>query len=215
MSIATMILGESGSGKSTSMRNLDPSKTLLIQAVPKSLPFEGNKNWRKITKEDQSGSVVVSDNAAKICTMIGRAAEIGREIVVIDDAQYIMANEFMRRSHEKSYDKFNDIGRNFWDIIQAAISAPDHMRVYILSHTQIDDMGRTKAKTIGKMLDDKITLEGLFTIVLKASRMDGKYKFTTQTSGMDTCKSPMGMFESETIDNDLAAVDAAVVSYYQ
>lgn len=214
MSIATMIIGESGSGKSRSIKNLDPAKTLLIQAVPKPLPFKNGGAWRKITKEDTSGSVVVSDNAANICTMIGRASNLGKEIIVIDDAQYIMANEFMRRSHEKSYDKFNDIGRNFWDIIQAATGAPDHVRVYVLSHTQTDDMGRIKAKTIGKMLDDKITIEGLFTIVLRATKTDGKYYFRTQTSGMDTCKSPEEMFESEAVENDLAAVDAAITAYY-
>ena len=213
MSIATMILGESGSGKSTSMRNLDPAKTLLIQAVPKPLPFKSG-GWAKISKDNPQGSVVVSDSAAKICAMIQKAPSIGKEIIVIDDAQYIMANEFMRRSHEKTYDKFNDIGRNFWDIIQAATAAPDNVRVYVMSHVQTDDMGKIKAKTIGKMLDDKITLEGLFTIVLRSHRSDGKYLFATQTSGMDTCKSPMGMFESEAIDNDLAAIDAAISDYY-
>ena len=135
-------------------------------------------------------------------------------IVVIDDFQYIMANEFMRRSHEKGFDKFTDIGRNAWEILNTAVNLAPERRVYILSHTQEDESGRTKIKTIGKLLDEKITPEGMVTIVLKAIVQDGKHYFTTQNSGMDTVKSPEGMFEQTLIDNDLAAVDKSICNYY-
>jgi len=208
MSIATLILGQSGTGKSTSMRNLNPADVLLIQAIKKPLPFR-SKDWRPLTKE--GGNVYVCDNAAKICQIIEKTQ---KSIIVIDDFQYIMANEFMRRTAEKGYDKFTDIGRAAWDIFNAATGASDHKRVYILSHTEQNESGTTKIKTIGKMLDEKITLEGMVTICLKTVVTNGVYEFSTQNSGSDTVKSPLGLFESERIDNDLAAVDAAIVEYY-
>jgi len=208
MSIATLILGQSGTGKSTSMRNLNPADVLLIQAIKKPLPFR-SKDWRPLTKE--GGNVYVCDNAAKICQIIEKTQ---KSIIVIDDFQYIMANEFMRRTAEKGYDKFTDIGRAAWDIFNAATGASDHKRVYILSHTEQNESGTTKIKTIGKMLDEKITLEGMVTICLKTVVTNGVYEFSTQNSGSDTVKSPLGLFESERIDNDLAAVDAAIIEYY-
>lgn len=208
MSIATLILGQSGTGKSTSMRNLNPADVLLIQAIKKPLPFR-SKDWQPLTKD--GGNVYVCDNAAKICQIIEKTQ---KSIIVIDDFQYIMANEFMRRTAEKGYDKFTDIGRAAWDIFNAATGASDHKRVYILSHTEQNESGTTKIKTIGKMLDEKITLEGMVTICLKTVVTNGVYEFSTQNSGSDTVKSPLGLFESERIDNDLAAVDAAIVEYY-
>lgn len=213
MSIATLVIGESGSGKSTSLRNMDAESTLLIQAVPKPLPFR-QADWKPWDQESKTGSVYVTDNSALIAKIIQAAPKYGKKKIIIDDAQYIMANEFMRRSAEKSYDKFTEIGRNFWDVINAATYAPSDVRVYMLTHSQSDDQGKTKAKTIGRMLDEKITVEGLFTIVLRAFRKDGKYMFATQTSGMDTCKSPMGLFEEEAIDNDLAEIDRKICEYY-
>jgi hypothetical protein len=208
MSIATLILGQSGTGKSTSMRNLNPAETLLIQSIKKPLPFR-SAGWQPLTQS--GGNVYVCDNAAKICQIIEKTQ---KSIIVIDDFQYIMANEFMRRTAEKGYDKFTDIGRAAWDIFNAATGAADHKRVYILSHTEQNESGTTKIKTIGKMLDEKITLEGMVTICLKTVVTNGVYEFSTQNSGSDTVKSPLGLFESERIDNDLAAVDAAIVEYY-
>jgi len=208
MSIATLILGQSGTGKSTSMRNLNPADVLLIQAIKKPLPFR-SAGWQPLTKE--GGNVYVCDKAENICKIIEKTQ---KSIIVIDDFQYIMANEFMRRTAEKGYDKFTDIGRAAWDIFNAATGAADHKRVYILSHTEQNESGTTKIKTIGKMLDEKITLEGMVTICLKTVVTNGVYEFSTQNSGSDTVKSPLGLFESERIDNDLAAVDAAIVEYY-
>lgn len=199
MAIVTFILGHSGSGKSYALRNLDPKQTALFNTVGKPLPFRG------------SIPGMVTDDAARICAALPK---IKSPVIIIDDFQYIMANEYMRRSHEKGFDKFTDIGRNAWNILNAAASLPPEKRVYILSHTQEDENGRTKIKTIGKLLDEKITPEGMVTIVLKAIVQDGKHHFTTQNSGQDTVKSPAGMFDSLLIDNDLAAVDSAICAYY-
>lgn len=211
MSTATIILGESGTGKSASMRNLDPRSTLLIQAIRKPLPFKA-KGWAPYNKETKQGNILVTDNSE----MIVRALRnFDHPIVVIDDWQYILANEFMRRSEEKGFEKFTDIGRHAWDVIRAASSGHPNRRVYILAHTQSDEFGRTKIKTIGKLLDEKITVEGMVTIVLRTSVADGEYRFTTKNNGSDTVKSPMGMFTDAVIDNDLAAVDRAICDYYE
>ncbi|STZ82997.1 Uncharacterised protein [Bergeriella denitrificans] len=125
-----------------------------------------------------------------------------------------MANEFFRRSHEKGFEKFAEIGRLAFDIINLAQSLPDHIRVYFLWHTETDAFGKTKAKTVGKMLDEKYTPEGVFTIALKTVVNQGQYQFATRNSGNDTVKAPIGMFEHELIDNDLAEVDRAICDFY-
>jgi len=209
MSIATFILGESGTGKSTSMRSMDPAQTLLIQAIKKPLPFR-SEGWRYVTKD--GGNMIVRDSAADIIDLMHRTQ---REVIVLDDYQYILANEFMRRTDERGFDKFTEIGKHAWEIIRAAADLPEHKRVYVLSHTETTDAGRVKAKTIGRMLDEKITLEGMFSIVLRTAVINDQYVFRTRNNGSDTVKTPLGMFDSETIPNDLAAVDAAIVDYYQ
>jgi len=209
MSIATFILGESGTGKSTSLRNMDPAQTLLIQSIKKPLPFRSD-GWRYVSKD--GGNMLVRDNAADIIDLMHRTQ---RDVIVLDDYQYILANEFMRRTDERGYDKFVDIGKHAWEIIRAAADLPEHKRVYVLSHTETTDAGRVKAKTIGRMLDEKITLEGMFSIVLRTAVINDQYVFRTRNNGSDTVKTPLGMFDSETIPNDLAAVDAAIVDYYQ
>ncbi len=214
MAIVTMILGESGTGKSTSLRNLNPAKTVLFQPIAKPLPFK-SKEWTPLTTSNVLGSIRATDDAERIIkAMNSNTVLSNKDVIVIDDFQYIMANEFMRRSHEKSFDKFNDIGRHAWDILDSAIKLPDHIRVYILAHTNTDDFGKTKIKTIGKMLDEKITLEGMVTTVLRTQVIDGSYKFSTQNNGFDTVKSPMDLFAERLIDNDLQAVDNAICDYY-
>lgn len=214
MSIATMIIGESGTGKSTSLRNLDPQNTLLIQAVKKPLPFRST-DWKPVVK-GQGGSVFVSDNSAHIVAAMQRT---DKEVIVIDDFQYVLANEFMRRVTDNetgngAFAKYNEIARHAWDVLMASTSLPDHKRVYILSHTSTDDFGKTKIKTIGKLLDEKIVMEGLVTIVLRTVVANGDYMFSTKNNGQDTVKSPIGLFESDLIENDLAQVDKAITAYY-
>ena len=210
MSIATLILGQSGTGKSASLRNLNPQHVLLIQVIKNPLPFR-SPNWTYITPDNKQGSILVSDNPQFIINVINGSK---RPIIIIDDFQYVMANEFMRRSTEKSFDKFTEIGRNAWDVFNAAINAHDHKRIYLLSHTEEDSQGKTKIKTIGKMLDEKITLEGMVTICLQTSVINDQYIFQTKNNGSSTVKAPMGLFEDDHLENDLNEVDTAICEYY-
>lgn len=216
MSIASMILGQSGTGKTTSLRNLNPEDVLLIQAVKKPLPFRA-KGWGPCTKGTPKGTTIVTDDAMVICGAMQRTA---KPIIIIDDFQYILANEFMRRVLDQetgnaAFAKYNEIARKAWDILMTAGKLADNTRVYILAHTQVDDNGHVKAKTIGKLLDEKITMEGLLTIVMRTAVVNQTYVFSTQNNGLDTVKTPMGMFDSEHIPNDLAVVDAAICDFYQ
>lgn len=200
MGIPVLILGESGSGKSASLRNFKPDEIGLINVNGKPLPF----------KNDLKS--INTDNYAKIEKALQKA-EV--KTLVIDDSQYLMANEFMRTAKVTGFQKFTDIGLNFWNLIKAVSALPDDKIVYFLHHIETTDTGRQKIKTIGKLLDEKITLEGMFTIVLKTSVHDGQYRFSTQNNGFDTVKTPIGMFDSEEIDNDLKAVDVAIRNYYK
>lgn len=211
MSIATLILGESGTGKSASMRNLDPAATLLIQSVKKPLPFRST-GWGYFDREaNKTGNVFVSDQADQMIALMKRTT---RKVIVLDDFQYVLANEYMRRTSETGYGKFTDIAKHAWDIFNAANDLPADVRVYFLSHTTTDENGTTKIKTIGKMLDEKITVEGLFTIVLRTAVVDQQFMFSTRNNGADTVKSPMQLFDDERIPNDLKSVDEAICQYY-
>ena len=199
MAIPVLILGESGTGKSASMRNFKPDELAIVNVVGKPLPFRGSF-------ESLNG-----DSYRKIKKFIG---ETDKKAIVIDDAQYLMANEFMRRASERGYDKFTEIAQNFWDLINAIYALPSDVVVYVMAHVERDGSGNEKIKTIGRMLDEKITIEGMFTIVLKTAVSDGVYNFSTQNNGNDTVKSPLGLFKSSLIDNDLKAVDTAIREYY-
>lgn len=211
MSVPVLVLGGSGEGKSASMRNFKPEDTLLIQAIAKPLPFQ-NDAWKVFDGATKSGNIVVTDKSADITQLMQKTK---RRIIVLDDFQYVMANEFMRRSEEKGYEKFTEIGRHAWNVCMLASQLDKDVRVYIMAHTETSDAGKVKIKTIGKMLDEKITVEGMFTIVLRAVVRDQDYLFATHNSGSDTTKSPMGMWKEDLIDNDLAAVDKRICEYYK
>lgn len=195
-----LILGESGSGKTTSMRNFKNGEVGIINVGCKPLPFQ---TTIKLFNSDDYSEITKALIGAKT------------KSIVIDDVQYLMANEFMRNAKINSYQKFTDIALNFWNLVQTVIkSLPNDVIVYFLGHIARDNDGNERFKTIGKMLDEKITIEGMFTIVLKTLVQDGKYMFTTQTNGMDTVKSPIGLFDSQTIDNDLKFVDDKIRGFY-
>lgn len=200
MGLPVLIIGESGSGKSTSMRNFQPGELGIINVSRKPLPFR------------TSLKCVNTDNYMQIDDTITKAKA---KSLVIDDAQYLMANEFMRNAKVNGYQKFTDIALNFWTLVQTVVNdLPDQKIVYFMAHTERDASGNEKMKTIGKMLDEKITIEGLFTIVMKTVVQDGRYMFSTQTNGQDTVKTPMGMFNQPLIDNDLRMVDMTIREYY-
>lgn len=210
MSIATLILGSSGSGKSTSLRNLDPARTLLIQCLKKPLPFRAT-GWKVRQSLKDEGNVIQTDSPEIIDKILRHSPH---DIVVIDDYQAVLVNELMARSDEKGFDKFVAIAKGAWNIFNAAGALAHHRRVYILAHTQTDDAGQVRMKTVGRMVDEKIVPEGYFTIVLRTEVVNGEYRFSTQTNGNDCVKSPLGMFEERHIPNDLAAVDAAICDFY-
>jgi hypothetical protein len=211
MSVACMVLGQSGTGKTTSLRNLNPAEVLLIQAVKKPLPFRAT-GWKKRASMQDDGNVIQTSDPVMIERIMRKSPH---NIVVIDDYQSVMVNELLARSSEKGYDKFTDIAKSAWNIFNAAGDLADHRRVYIMAHTQTDDFGQTRMKTVGRMVDNTLVPEGYFTIVLRTDVTNGNYKFTTQTNGQDCCKSPIGLFPDLQIDNDLAFVDSQIKKFYE
>lgn len=202
MGIPVFILGHSGTGKSTSLRNFKSSEILHINVMSKPLPFKGR--FAETYNGDNYAEIAKAINATKC------------KSIVIDDAQYLMANEFMRRSSEMGYQKFTDIANNFWTLINGITNdLPFDVIVYFLMHTDTDDNGNEKAKTIGKLLDEKICIEGMSSIVLKTAVKDGVYSFLTQNNGHDTVKSPLGMFDTYEIENDLKKVDTTIREYWE
>lgn len=201
MGLPVLILGESGSGKSTSLRNFQKDELVIYNVAGKPLPFRGGTQLNR------------ADNVSYNTIMQNMSKKKFR-CYVIDDSQYLLAFELFGRVNEKTYDKFTEMAVHFYDLIQFVIrQMPPDCIVYFLHHTDDVD-GKVKAKTVGKMLNEKLTVEGLFSIVLMAKNMDGHYIFRTHSDGRDTVKTPMGMFEQDEIDNDLKAVDAAVREYY-
>lgn len=217
MSISVLVIGESGSGKSTSIRNLNPKETYIISIINKPLPFR-NKYKKTVEKDGEKivGNMFISDDYRVIIKGIDYINNERPEVksIIIDDFQYIMANEFMSRANEKGYDKFTEITMHVNKILEKIRSCREDLSIFILSHSEANESGKHKAKTIGKMLDDKITLEGLFTVVLYAKASQGKYMFLTQNDGSHIAKSPMGMFDNVEIDNDLNIVKQKIDAYY-
>ncbi len=206
MAITTFVLGNSGEGKSFSLKHLDPKLVGVINVNNKPLPFRGGHEFKKIA----------TDNAERIKQVLLQSQA---PIIVIDDFQYVMGNEYIGGANQKftgdaAFQRYNIMAYNAWSILNTAIrEVPDNKRVYILSHIQ-EDNGRSKIKTIGKMLDDKIVLEGMVTMVLQTTVQDSQHFFMTQNNGFNTVKSPEYMFQSDLIPNDLNAVDDAICDYY-
>ena len=210
MSYACLILGESGTGKTCSLRNLDPKNTLLIQPVRKPLPFRST-GWKEIKQKGDGNNILVCSNPQAIINCMHASPF---DVIVVDDWQYILASMYMAARNVKGFDKFTEIGGAGFDIAKAASELGENKRVYVLAHKTSDEFGNTRIKTLGKLLDDKIVVEGMFTTVLRTHVENGRYLFSTQNSGSDTVKSPMGMFSEQYIENDLAAIDRVICDYY-
>ena len=210
MSYACLVLGESGTGKTCSLRNLDPKNTLLIQPVRKPLPFRST-GWKEIKQKGDGNNILVCSNPQAIINCMHASPF---DVIVVDDWQYILASMYMAARNVKGFDKFTEIGGAGFDIAKAASELGENKRVYVLAHTTSDEFGNTRIKTLGKLLDDKIVVEGMFTTVLRTHVENGRYLSSTQNSGSDTVKSPMGMFSEQYIENDLAAIDRVICDYY-
>lgn len=211
MGTPVLIMGKSGSGKSTSLRNFGENEILLINVSRKPLPFR--KRFNTAINTDQYSEI------ARAMTKLN-CENPKVKTVVIDDAGYLITNMFMRGHSAKGvgnaiFGFYNDIADRFWRMIDYIYTLPQDVIVYILMHEECNDMGEYKPKTIGKILDEKVCLEGMFTIVLRCITQDGKHYFKTKTDGTDVSKSPPDMFSSELIDNDLKAVDTAIREYYE
>lgn len=199
MGIPILILGESGAGKSASLRNFSPNEIGIFNVASKPLPFR---------------TPLKAINDATYPKIIKALAAPTLSTYAIDDSQYLLAFEFFDRAKETGYNKFTDIALNFRNLIKFVVEqTPNDCIVYFLHHTEAAADGTLKAKTIGKMLDEKLTVEGLFSIVLLCRSSKDKHYFETQSMGLSTAKSPMELFPPE-IDNDLKAVDTAVREYY-
>lgn len=198
MGAVVLVLGESGSGKSASLRNFRKEDIGLLNVLGKKMPFRS---------ELQS-----IDNARY--NQIFQAFETNkRKCYVVDDANYLMQLENFAKADEKGYDKFTRMAVNFERMLEAAMATDDQTIVYIMMHPQYDDAGQMKPKTIGKMLDNQLTIEGLVSMTLVAFGDESGYHFRTNDP-LGIAKSPMGMFDAEVIDNDLAAVDATARAYW-
>lgn len=202
MGVAVLVLGASGSGKSASMRNFKENDVRILNVASKPLPF---RNVNKLKKADKA-----------TYAMIKGAVKSGQTLsYVVDDAQYLMAFESFDKINETGYSKFSAMAKNYEDMLRTIQedTSPDTI-VYIMQHIDKDEDGNIKAKTLGKMLDQQLTIEGLFSIVLLAKAEDRRHFFVTQSDGTNPCKSPMGMFDEIEIDNDLKMVDDTIREYY-
>lgn len=200
MGIPVLILGESGSGKSTSLRNFEPEEISIFNVAGKPLPFR-----KKIPSFSTSNYLAIEEGLKKSA----------KNSLVIDDSQYLLAFEMFDRAKETGYSKFTDIALDFRNLIDFVIKQmPSDKIVYFLHHTEVTDTGKVKAKTSGKMLDNQLTVEGLFSIVLLCVADGNVHKFITQSDGYTTCKSPMDMLEPE-MDNDLKIVDTKIREYWE
>ena len=166
-----LIMGESGTGKSTSIRNCNPATTAIINPVGKPLPFRGSKKFETLNGVTDSN---------EICDFMKNQAAAGKKIIIVDDFQYILAIPYMSRIKENGWDKWNDFGENYFKIINICNELPDDVCVYYLTHCETLENGLTTVKLIGKLLREKITIEGLFTIVLRTGVAEGNYYFFTQ-----------------------------------
>jgi hypothetical protein len=215
MSTSILIIGESGTGKSTAIRTLNPDETYVINIINKPLPFKG---WRKLyntdNKEKRNYFGSCAYNEVVQCLNAINKEKPHIKTVIIDDFQYLMADEFMLRAMEKTYDKFTEIGKHAWEVIKFTEKCRNDLVIIFLSHNEISEKdGKSRAKTIGKLLNEKITVEGLFTIVLQSEIKDGEYVFKTQGDEHTVAKSPLDMFKTNYIPNDLQLVIDSVNDY--
>ena len=219
MSTPVLVLGKSGSGKSYSIRTLDPKSTFLINVIGKELPFRGGvKNYTEM--KDGKGNMFSVDDYKKIENTLSYIDSKRPEIktIVIDDSQYLLVNEFMRR-HSVSgkgnevFSLYNDIGDHFWNLIWNSRLLRKDLIVIFLHHSETSDTGEVKAKSIGKMLDEKVDIPGMFSICLRVVTEGEEHFFETRNKGNTPAKTPPEMFASDHIPNDLNVVIEAITKY--
>ena len=199
-SVPILLIGKSGTGKSTSLRNFKKEDVAIVNVLGKPLPFKSDLNAPKC----DDYSIILNSIAAT-----------NKKTIIIDDASYLITNEFMSKSSIKGYDKYNEIANNYFNLINGIKNIVGGKTVYLIMHEDNDEDGNIKPKTIGKLLDDKINIQGMFTVCIRSVFEDGKYLFRLKTNGQDCVKTPFGMFDVDTMDNDLKAFDDVVREYYE
>ena len=217
------IVGSSGAGKSTSIRTLNPKETFIINVASKPLPFKGwRSNYSLWSKDNPTGNYVNTSDVPTISKILTYVNTKRPEItnVIIEDSQYLMAFEAMDRAQEKGFQKFTDIAQKFYIILKNGMSMRDDLNVIVTCHSEnvgTPDEPQLKIKTLGKMIDNTITVEGLFTYVLFAMIKEGEngpeYVFQTHSDGTTTAKTPMDCFEEDYIPNDLQNVIDKIKEY--
>ena len=199
MGVSVLVLGHSGAGKSSSLREFERGEIGIFNVAGKPLPFR-----KKLGKIDHAAYNQIHQALA--------ANEL--RAYVVDDANYLMAFQNFRLAKQTGYGKFVDMAVNFEQLLEAANATDENTIVYFFMHPDYDESGRLKAKTIGKMLDNQLTIEGMFPIVLLADKDDSGFHFFTQSDGTTPVKTPMGMFDEAKIDNDLKLVDSTIREYW-
>jgi len=210
MGLPVLVLGQSGSGKTASLRNFKSDEVYIINVAGKELSFKNTNGLKRINTSDY-------DKIKAILLKAANSQENKIKSFVLDDTQYLMAFELFAKAKETGYNKFTDIAVHFKDLIQFVIDVlPRDFVVYFMHHTETTNDGHVKAKTIGQMLDDKLTVEGLFTNVIMSKVNNGKYEFLVHDKdGVSTVKTPIGMFEEDYLENDLKLVDETIRKYYE
>lgn len=198
-SVPILLIGASGSGKSTSLRNFKKDEVAIVNVLGKPLPFRTELNAPKCDNYD---------------VILKSIQQTDKKTIIIDDANYLITNEFMNKSSIKGYDKYNDMANNFWNFINGIKSVQGGKCVYLIMHEDTDENGNIKPKTIGKLLDDKCNIQGMFTICIRSMYENGNYIFRLKTNGQDCVKTPFDMFNVETMENDLKAFNDVVREYY-
>ena len=201
MASIVMVIGQSGTGKSTSLRNFKKGEASVINVSKKPMPFPCELNVA---------------NVGSYKTIKELMQKTQSPAIIVDDCTYLIVNEYMSNADIKGYDKFTNMAKNFWEFMNFCITElPDDKIVYFLGHSEKGEDGREHFKTVGRMLDQTVVCEGYCSVVLKTVVEDGKYMFATHNNGYDTVKTPMGMFTDDKIDNDLKAVDTRLREFFK
>ena len=201
MASIVMVIGQSGTGKSTSLRNFKKGEASVINVSKKPMPFPCELNVA---------------NVGNYKTIKELMQKTQSPAIIVDDCTYLIVNEYMSNADIKGYDKFTNMAKNFWEFMNFCITElPDDKIVYFLGHSEKGEDGREHFKTVGRMLDQTVVCEGYCSVVLKTVVEDGKYMFATHNNGYDTVKTPLGMFADDKIDNDLKAVDTRLREFFK
>jgi hypothetical protein len=217
MSSTILLLGGSGSGKSTSLRNLDPKETFIISILGKPLPFRGASSRYTPIKDwnDMENNYFMSDDCERVkncLRLVNKRPEI--QVLVIDDFNYLLVNQFMKRATEKGYEKFTEMAKNIHGLVEFMSQMRKELFCVFTMHNELDAMGFSKIKTVGKMLEEKVSIEGMVTATFHAMVVDGKFKLLTQRTESHLARSPMDLFKDLYIDNDIDMIIKAMRAYF-